>query len=99
MMNEGRRIARGARGRYEARRTELQYVYRCAACEAQRRVSLGNADAPVRLKDSLPPGWVILQCVAEDTAPLTFWLCPGCASTPAESHALAALRHPIRVLP
>jgi hypothetical protein len=42
----------------------------------------------------------VLNCESTDSnAPLAFWLCSGCAATPDESRALAALRHPIRVVP
>ena len=108
-MNRGRRIA-PARGNYVAAKTELQYVYRCAACNTERRVSFGERSAPVRLSKWLPPGWTLLRCesLVQDEpkdlgpplpGPMAFWLCGVCTTTPEESKAIAVLRHPIRLVP
>ena len=102
-------LNRVRRGEYGAG-AELRYVYRCAACCAERQVSFGKTSAPVRLSSKLPSGWVPLPCESlarpiesldppSTNLPLMLWLCSGCAATPEESRAVAALRHPIRILP
>lgn len=99
-LSNARVSARGRRGEYVATTQELQYVYRCAACKTERRVSFGKNNAPVRLLTGMPAGWVMLNCQSmNQNVPMHFWLCSGCAATPEESRALAALRHPIRILP
>ena len=98
-LSNARVPVRDRRGEYVAG-AELQYVYRCAACGAERWRSFGRLNAPVRLLTGLPAGWVMLNCESSDqNVPMHFWLCSGCAATPEESRALAALRHPIRILP
>ena len=95
-----------------AKLDRLRYVFRCAACEATERVAIktvveGERAEPMYqpLWDAAPTGWTMLACeslelwtTAEQKMPMTFWLCPACSATPERSRALAALRHPIRIL-
>lgn len=98
-LSNARGPVRVRRGEYVATPQDLQYVYRCAACCAERRVSFGRMNAPVRLLTGLPAGWMMLNCESTDqNVPMHLWLCSGCAATPEESRALAAMRHPIRIL-
>jgi len=94
--SNARVTARGRRGEYLAGH-ELRYTYRCAACQTSRQVSFGKWEsAPVRLREGMPAGWVLLECepLEATSALICCWLCATCAATPDESRALAVLRHP-----
>lgn len=93
---------RGQRGYMPKRVFAARHVYRCAACTAECPVEFGPSQRPIRLRDNMPPGWTFLnvELLRETQHPVRFdfWLCASCSKTPQESRALAALRHPIRIL-